>query len=586
MGKKVSEGRGKKKRRLVICLVAVFAVIIAAVCGVFAAVKFMPSGTVADLEAYYKLTDAADDEIAIILRDLPLSGEADDEERDRIGTVILDERAFIYDGTAYVSADVIKEYIDDRFYYDDTDGCIVVTNAQEMITAYEEETFYTVNGEETIDMGSAILIVKDGTAYISMDFADAFSCAYYSIYEDPGRLVIDYISDDVTYCEVTKDTKIRQYAGIKADIIGEVYEGEILQVKRTLEGWYEVISESGYVGYVKAGAVSETYTSDEESDYDEPEYTSLSLGETVKLGWFAVYNMTANDNFYDTVESTEGINVISPTWYSLASADGDIDMISSRTVVNLAHAMGYQVWVLFADTDYEYIQALSSTATRQKIIETVLEDVISKGIDGINIDFEHITSEYGEDFIEFIRELSIRCREEGLYLSIDNYAPYDSRDYYYIEEQSTLCDYVIIMAYDDYVGTGEQGPNSSLSFVAEVTEIAIEKVDTDKLVIALPFYCRFWTEESDGSYAAKTYFMTTAWNRLSEVGAEAVWDEELGLYTAVYTNADGNTVYAYLESSETLEAKLSLLESYSLAGAAFWRLGQESDEVWDVIAGY
>ena len=583
MGEKVS-GK-KKKRRLCIFLAAAAAVILAAA-GVFAAVRFMPSRTEADLEEYYKLTDAADNELAVILRDLPLSGEADDEQRDRIGTVILDERAFIQDGTVYVPLDVIKEYIDDRFYYDDEDGCIVVTNALEMILAYEGESSYTINGEETVDMGSAIFIVSEGTVCISMDFADAFSCAYYSVYEDPGRLVIDYISEDVTYCEAAKDTKIRQYAGIKADIIGEVSKGEILQVKRVLEDWYEVISESGYVGYVKAGAVSEIYTSDEESDYDEPEYTSLSLGETVKLGWFAVYNTTANGNFYDTAESAEGMNVVSPTWYTLASANGDVDMLSSRTVVNSAHAMGYQVWVLFSDGDYEYVQALSSTSTRQKIIETVLDDVLSKGIDGINIDFELITDEYGEDFIEFIRELSIRCREEGLYLSVDNYAPYDSRDYYYIEEQSTLCDYVIIMAYDDYVGTGQQGPNSSLSFIAEITELAIDKVDTDKLVIALPFYCRFWTEESDGSYTAKTYFMTTAWSRLSEAGAEAVWDEELGLYTAVYTNGDGNTVYAYLENAETFEAKLSLLESYSLAGIAFWRLGQESDEVWDVIAGY
>lgn len=575
----------KKGRRIKIVLLILF-LAVAAAAAVFLIIKFMPSFEKEDLAAYYGLEDSDESEMAIILRDLPLSGDAEDEDRDRIGTVILEEKAILSDGTIYIPAEIASSYIDERFYYDSTDGILVVTTAEEMYTAAEGETSYASSSGESTETGAAILKVIDGTAYISMDFVDTFSDAYYSSFEDPARVVIDYISEDNLYCEVSRSAKIREYAGTKSDIIGEVSKGDILQVKRTLEDWYEVISSEGYVGYIKASCVSEPYSYEEESDYDEPEYTSLSLGETVKLGWLAVYNSTANANYYNNTEGIDEMNVICPTWYTLSSADGDVEILSNTSIVNSSHLNGYIVWAMISDGDYEYVEALSSTSKRQKIIDTIMEDVLSKGIDGINVDFERITDETGEDYIEFLRELSIRCRKEGIYLSADNYAPYDSRSCYHIEEQSRLCDYVIVMAYDDYVGTDTQGPNSSLEFLQEVTELSLEKVDSEKLIIALPFYCRFWIQSSDGTLSSETYKMSAAWSEIEEYGAEAVWDSELGLYTAVYTDSEGNTVYAYLENSETIQAKLSLLENYSLSGVGFWRLNQEYDDVWDVIAEY
>lgn len=576
--------RRRRKRAGCLCITALAVIILTA--AVVIVIKKMPSLQHADLEEYYGLTDAADDEIAIVLRDLPLSGDEDDEDRDRLGSVILEEKAFIMDGEVYVPLSVIKDYIDERFHYDDTDGCIVVTNAQEMMLAYADETAYTVNGEESIDAGYVIFTVRDGTAYVAMDFADEFSSAYYSTYEDPGRVVIDYISDDNTYCEVVSDTKLRKYGGKKSEIIAKISEGSVLQVKRTLSGWYEVISEDGYVGCVKAEDVGQIYTLDEESDYDEPEYTSLSLDEEIKLGWFAAYNTQANSNFYSYTYGAD-INVVSPTWYTLSSADGDIEMLTDLTVVNLAHSKGYQVWVMFSDGDYEYVSAvLSSTSKRQQVIEAVIADVKANSIDGINIDFERITSDIGDDFIEFIRELSIRCRQEEIYLSVDNYTPYSSIGCYHVSEQSVLCDYVIVMAYDDYVGTGQQGPNCSLSFLEESVSISLEQIASEKLIIALPFYSRFWIEDADGNLTSETYNMGTAKQKISEAGAELVWDEELGMYTAVYTDSDGNTVYAYLENAESINAKLSLLSEYSLAGTAFWRLNQELSSVWDVVENY
>jgi len=212
--------------------------------------------------------------------------------------------------------------------------------------------------------------------------------------------------------------------------------------------------------------------------------------------------------------------------------------------------------------------------------------MLDKGIDGLNVDFERIMSAYGNDFIQFIRELSIKCRKADLFLSVDNYTPYDYNACYHIEEQSRLCDYVIIMAYDDYLGSGEAGPNSSLPFIREAMDLSKSKVDESKLVSALPFYSRFWSKDGEGTLTRTEYTMSNAWNLLSQVGVSADWEDETGVYYAEYESGD-KTVYAWLEDEETLRAKLDLVtKSYNLGGFAFWQLGQEYRVTWDVIAGY
>ena len=141
------------------------------------------------------------------------------------------------------------------------------------------------------------------------------------------------------------------------------------------------------------------------------------------------------------------------------------------------------------------------------------------------------------------------------------------------------------MAYDDYVGSGEAGPNSSLPFIREALELSISKVDESKLICALPFYSRVWTTESDGTLSRTEYTMSNGWSLLNQVGVSADWDDELGVYYAEYTSGS-KTIQAWLEDEDTIRAKLELTKEFDLAGVAFWQYGQELSAVWDVIAEY
>ena len=126
--------------------------------------------------------------------------------------------------------------------------------------------------------------------------------------------------------------------------------------------------------------------------------------------------------------------------------------------------MGLQVWALLDNfsSDVQTEVLLSSTSTRRKLINSLMEDVREYDLDGLNMDFEGIREEAGVHYIQFLRELSISCREEGIILSVDNYVPSASTEFYDREEQGIVADYVIIMGYDEHYAGGEPGSVASI----------------------------------------------------------------------------------------------------------------------------
>ncbi len=575
MGKK----RNRRRRRIkpAPVILAVLVVLLLAAGAVLIVGRFSTNKTVTDLEAYYNLTAdeyegraaASDDEIAVVL-----NGE------------ILSERAVIKDGHAYIEREFLRDNIDERLYYDSNEDILILTNAVSMTTSDLGSCSYETDGTEaTLDHQ---ITFKDGDrVYVSLDFISEFTCASFEVYEEPGRVVISTASGEMNVCETERETQIRVRGGRKSEIVAAVEEGTKLVVLEDLDDWLEVCSEDGYCGYVAASAVSDVYTETVENDFIEPEYTNISLGEEIKLGWGGIYTYDGNERYEELTANAGDMNVYSPTWYYLADGTGELTSFSAAEYVSQAHDDGYYVWPLIGDVGSSYVsEVLNSTSSRWQLIDNIMADIAECGADGINVDFEEITSECSEGFVQFLRELSVRCREEGVILSVDNYAPYSyNASVYHIEEQGRLCDYVIIMAYDDYVGTEEIGANSSLPFIEEIMDLAAGYVDSEKLVAALPFYSRFWYEESGGTYSRVEYGLDEAWDELAANGAEAVWNSNLGVYCAEYT-VDGLTVYCWLENEESFEAKFELLQDYDLAGYAFWQLGKENEEVWEVIDRY
>ena len=205
--------------------------------------------------------------------------------------------------------------------------------------------------------------------------------------------------------------------------------------------------------------------------------------------------------------------------------------------------------------------------------------------------------------MQFVRELSVRCRQNGLVFSVDNYVPQPYNEHYDLEEQGTVADYVIIMGYDEHTDSSyEAGSVASLGYVEQGIADALEKVPETKLIAGIPFYTRLWfetpkTEEelaAEAGTEAASYpnkissealGMDEAQEALTNAGVQAQWDDNTRQNYAEW-EADGGTYKIWLEDNQSLEEKLKVISDNDLAGVAEWRLGWENASVWDLILQY
>ena len=577
----MSKRRGRRKKRFPVALLIVIIVVVVAagVGGIVYAKKFAPTTDTVNLTKYYNLdaytkedgtevAAAADDEIAIVLED-----------------EITEERALLKDGHAYIKYSYVRNNVDSRFYYDSINKKLIVTNALQTITADAGQTGYSVDGESK-STDYAVTIEAGDTVYICADFMDEFSSSHSTVCDNPRRVMIAHETGTFKVATAKKNTQIRIRGGNKSEVVSQLAKGSKVTVLEDLDDWLEVVDETGYIGYVKTNALSKVEEETRESDYDEPEYTHITFDGKINMAWQAVYYYGGDEDISELAASADSMNVVSPRWYALEDTEGTVGISSRGEYVEYAHEQGWKVWAMMDDVSTEYSSAvLTDTNKRQKVINTIVEDAMKEGVDGLNVDFERISTEDGEDYIQFIRELSIVCRRNGITLSVDNYTPYSYNECYHVDEQNQVVDYVVIMAYDNYLGTGEAGPNSGLTFLAEVMSVTLEQVDEDRLVIALPFYSRLWVDSGEGNLEHEEYGMDDTRSIVANNGAEFTWDSTEGLNYAEYESS-GATVKAWLEDADSIDAKLSYLSTYNIAGVSWWRLGQESSDVWETISKY
>ena len=79
--------------------------------------------------------------------------------------------------------------------------------------------------------------------------------------------------------------------------------------------------------------------------------------------------------------------------------------------------------------------------------------------------------------------------------------------------------------------------------------------------------------------------MSEAQSLISEHGVTPEWDDSLGQYYAQYEE-DGSTYRIWVEDLKSLELKMQKVQQYGIAGAAFWKLGLETSDVWPMIGRY
>lgn len=563
----------KKEKQAIIGTCIALVIIIIIIASVIIK-KLTPSHKVMELTDYYKVTK---NEALLIMQDK-----------------IYDKKAVIEDGTVYLDYDTVKEYFNKRFYWDSNENIISYTTPNEIIKAEAGSNEYLINKSKE-KMNYSIVIMKDGNAYIAVDFVKKYSDMQYQFYQSPNRVVIQYKWGDALYTKVKKATQLRYKPSIKSDILLQLDTGTELAYVDTNDvvkgGFRKVMTKDGIIGYVKNKFTEDSYYNTIKSDYRAPEYAHINKDGKINLVWHQVSNQDANNYLLDLLAETKGVTVVSPTWFKVSSNDGTISSLADESYVERAHSQDVEVWALVDDfsSDVNMYELLTYTSRREKLINELIAAAIKYNLDGINIDFEHITQQTGIHYIQFIRELSVKCRNNDIVLSIDNYIPTDYSAYYDMAEQGTVADYVIIMAYDEHnANSVESGSVASINFVNNAIENTLKLVPKERAIIGIPFYTRLWKEvEEDGAVTvtSEAYSMTNAANLLTDNGVKPKWDKQSGQYYGEYQK-DGATYKMWLEEDKSIEEKMKLINQADTAGVASWKLGLEKESIWNVIVKY
>ena len=533
--------------------------------------KYMPSSQRMSSEEYFG--QLGETEAAIVVEDH-----------------IAQEHAQIYDGNVYIDYTLVQNELNSRFYWDASVGLLLFTTPTQVFEIAPNTSAYAIDGE-SFDAGYDILHTTSAGMYLSMTFLQQYSDLNCQVYETPKRVVITYGSEEVTTARIKKDTVVRYQGGIKSPIVTDVTEDSEVTVLEQMDSWSKVLTADGYIGYVKNKQLADVTQTTRETVYAGPEYTSIHLDEKVNLVWHQIDYQEMNSQFAEDTADVTVVNVISPTWYFLADSEGEITSFADADYVKAAHKKNMQVWALISNfsADVDSTTLLASRAARQKVQNYLIGQAKEIGFDGINIDFEGIAQEAGCDYVQFIRELSILCRKNGIILSVDVPVPMDFSKYYNREELGNVCDYVIMMGYDEhYAGSDIVGSVASMDFEETGIQNMLTEVSKDKLISAIPFYTRLWYTETlaDGTanVTSEAYSMDNIEALLTEKGVTATYDESTGQQYAEWTDSDGKFCQVWLEDENSIAARAALVSKYELSGIAEWVLGREQSWVWDVIS--
>lgn len=588
-GRRPAGRRTTKKNNNSVIAAAIFITVVIMVAGISMLIKkYSPSKERVDVNAYYNIQNR--DDVAIVLNN----------ER-------IDHMAKYWDGHVYLEYQMVHDNLNQRFYWDSNENILRYVTPTEVISVNAGEQSYMV-AKTSENTDYTIVRVDGDKMYVALDFIQKYTeypAIEYKVSKKPNRVQITNKGGKIKTAEAKKNTEIRKKGGIKSPIVADVAKGSKVIILESGDNWSKVCTKDGMIGYLKNGKVGEEKIKNVKNKGEKPVFNHLLKDETISLGWHQVTNKDSNSRVANVLQSTKGINVLSPTWFYLNDNNGNIYSLASRSYVDYCHQQGVEVWALLSnlenrDVDTTYV--LTHTSARDNLVKQIIAAAIEYDLDGINLDFEALDGKVGDAYIQFIRELSVKCEKNDIVLSVDNYVPSSYTAFYNRSEQALFADYVIIMAYDEHTRVSEDiGSVASIGFVKEGVANTLKEVPAEQTILGMPFYTRVWeltpkegagedVESASEDYVPYTFTcieegMQTVENRYTVNGAKASWDEETGQYYTEYENG-GKTYKIWIENEASIEEKLKVMKDNSLAGAAYWKLGFERASAWDTIIKY
>ncbi len=524
--------------------------------GYMAYVKYAPSKELSDLADFYHVSG---NEIALFLDGQP-----------------QEDKGLLQGEQPYLPITWVNQNLNERFYWDEQEKLLVYTLPESIVY---------INTDTRSDKGLPLLLETGNGVFLSTELILTYTDIRISpfVEDEVHRLFVSTKWEPEMWTIVKRKGAVREKGGIKSPIVALQAEGVRVRVLDSMDYWARVQTEDGHMGYIEKLRLGESDPMTYISTFQAPVYTNISMDQKVCLAWHQVTSPEGNSSIQKLLRNTKGINVISPTWFSMTDNEGNYTSLADRAYVDYLHDQGIQVWALIDNfsPDVQSEVLFSRTSVRTKLITRLMEDAQTYALDRINLDLESIKESAGPHYIQFIRELSVSCRKNHIVLSIDNHVPAPYNAFYNRKEQGAVADYVIIMGYDEHYAGGEAGPVASISYVRNGIKDTLKDVPREKVINAVPFYTRVWKENKEGkSSDALGISDAKAWVKSNRVSLQ--WKENLGVYYGEVIKDEESKVI-WMEDERSLGLKMDAIREYDLAGVSCWKLGFEPKEIWDVV---
>lgn len=504
------------------------------------------------------------------------------------GEYVLDNNALKDNNTIYISAKLVSENIDDNFYFDKSENCLIYTTPDKIYNVELNSKEY-YEGTTKKNVNNPILIIKAGIPYISLEYINKFSRNIVTYYKDNNVITVQ---DDFSKKEkaiLKKNIKLRSYASKKAPIVQIIAKGETVELLNENENKFTRVIYNGKRGFVEEKNLTKREEYVLEPNRKEYDYFNVKKDGKINMVWHQVTNKYANNNVYILLKDNKTVNVISPTWFQVADNRGNIISKADQNYVDDMQKRDIEVWPSITDFEInvDMGKLLSTKESRDKLIRNISSEIIKYNINGINVDFEKIKKSSSEDYIQFLKELKVTCKKLNVVLSVDNYAKNIYFKHYERAKQAKIVDYYVIMGYDETtMGSEQVGPNSSFEYVKSTLDDALTEVPAEKCIYALPFYSKlFVTDNTNKPKSVSNLTMSAAIKFQNDNKNNIKWDDKAKSY--YYENIKGSSVEKmWIEDTKSLVKKMEYIQTKNIAGLSFWKLGLEDKNIWYAIERY
>mgnify|MGYP004557943425 FL=1 len=484
------------------------------------------------------------------------------------------------DGNVYLSLEDVKNYFDKYIYLEEEINEIVTTYDKQIATIGFETNKLTLNGSTKKIYAHAIK--KDDITYLPiMEMKEVYNLETAKV----GKVIIlDSISRKQTKATTKSDLSVKWKADFFSKTVDKIKKDDNIIVVEEKDGWTKIRTENGKIGYVQTNKLT-NYTVTREETKEEKQITGK-----VNMFWdFYSKYVQAPDR---TGQVIEGVNVVSPSFFYIDANGKFVDQVgeSGKRYIEWAHSNGYKIWPMLKN-DEAGIKGtsaiLNSYEKRQELIENIVEVCVAYQLDGINIDFENMYQADKDKFSRFLIELDPRMKAIGVVVSVDVTAPDGDPNWSLCYDRNVIghvADYLVFMAYDQYgTSSTKPGTTAGLNWVETNLKKIIEydEVDTDKIILGIPFYTRQWKVNSNGEITGRS--TVSMLNTKIPNGVEKQWDENLQQYYIEYAADKNTTVKMWIEDGTSIAAKVALVTKYNLAGTSGWRKDFETSNVWSII---